>query len=92
MTHEAGFVCRSGCAACCIAPSISSAIPGMPKGKPAGVACVQLDPAGLCQLFGHPSRPEVCLAFTPSLKICGESNTQALHIINHLEYITNPDN
>ncbi|MGL4778393.1 MAG: YkgJ family cysteine cluster protein, partial [Aeromonas veronii] len=22
--------CRSGCAACCIAPSISSAIPGMP--------------------------------------------------------------
>ena len=29
--------CRSGCAACCIAPSISSAIPGMPDGKPAGI-------------------------------------------------------
>jgi Fe-S-cluster containining protein len=25
--------CRLGCGACCIAPSISSAIPGMPKGK-----------------------------------------------------------
>ncbi|HFY5777145.1 TPA: YkgJ family cysteine cluster protein, partial [Salmonella enterica subsp. enterica serovar Typhimurium] len=25
--------CRSGCGACCIAPSISSPIPGMPYGK-----------------------------------------------------------
>ncbi|MCC6439509.1 MAG: YkgJ family cysteine cluster protein, partial [Rhodanobacteraceae bacterium] len=24
--------CRSGCGACCIAPSISSPIPGMPNG------------------------------------------------------------
>ncbi|HNF77692.1 MAG TPA: YkgJ family cysteine cluster protein, partial [Thauera aminoaromatica] len=24
--------CRPGCAACCIAPSISSPIPGMPHG------------------------------------------------------------
>jgi Fe-S-cluster containining protein len=29
--------CRLGCGACCIAPSISSPIPGMPQGKPAGV-------------------------------------------------------
>ena len=34
--------CRPGCAACCIAPSISSPIPGMPHGKPAGVRCIQL--------------------------------------------------
>ena len=34
--------CRIGCGACCIAPSISSPIPGMPDGKPAGVRCVQL--------------------------------------------------
>jgi Fe-S-cluster containining protein len=27
------LACRSGCGACCIAPSISSAIPGMPQGK-----------------------------------------------------------
>jgi Fe-S-cluster containining protein len=25
--------CRIGCGACCIAPSISSPIPGMPNGK-----------------------------------------------------------
>ncbi|WP_429347626.1 hypothetical protein [Paraburkholderia sp. Clong3] len=26
--------CRPDCGACCIAPSISSPIPGMPNGKP----------------------------------------------------------
>jgi Fe-S-cluster containining protein len=26
--------CRVGCGACCIAPSISSPLPGMPRGKP----------------------------------------------------------
>ena len=36
------IACRTGCGACCIAPSISSPIPGMPDGKPAGVPCVQL--------------------------------------------------
>jgi Fe-S-cluster containining protein len=43
--------CRPGCGACCIAPSISSPIPGMPVvdgiSKPAGVRCVQLDAANL---------------------------------------------
>ena len=37
------MICRSGCGACCLAPSISTPIPGMPQGKPAGVRCVQLD-------------------------------------------------
>ncbi|MBP8171893.1 MAG: YkgJ family cysteine cluster protein, partial [Pseudomonas sp.] len=49
--------CRVGCGACCIAPSISSAIPGMPNGKPAGQRCVQLSAANLCLLFGRPERP-----------------------------------
>ena len=34
--------CRAGCGACCIAPSISSAIPGIAAGKPA-VIHVQVD-------------------------------------------------
>ena len=34
--------CRPGNGACCIAPSISSPIPGMPNDKPAGVPCIQL--------------------------------------------------
>ena len=44
--------CRAGCGACCTAPSISSPIPGMPHGKPAGVRCVQLSDDNLCLLFG----------------------------------------
>lgn len=44
--------CRSNCAACCIAPSISSPIPGMPEGKPAGIPCIQLTPDLKCKLFG----------------------------------------
>ena len=46
--------CRVGCGACCIALSISSPIPGMPNGKPAGVRCVQLTPDNRCLLFGQP--------------------------------------
>ncbi|MBS7673106.1 YkgJ family cysteine cluster protein, partial [Vibrio cholerae] len=52
--------CREGCGACCIAPSISSPLPGMPQGKPAGVRCVHLSAEQLCQLFGQPQRPAVC--------------------------------
>jgi Fe-S-cluster containining protein len=46
--------CRTGCGACCIAPSISSPIPGMPHGKPAGVRCVQLTNDDRCAIFGKP--------------------------------------
>lgn len=49
--------CRVGCGACCIAPSISSAIPGMPGGKPAGVRCVQLTDDNRCMLFGTTRAP-----------------------------------
>ncbi|MFC0402948.1 YkgJ family cysteine cluster protein [Paraburkholderia rhizosphaerae] len=53
----AGHACRPGCGACCIAPSISSPIPGMPDGKPAGVRCVQLGDDLRCAIFGKPERP-----------------------------------
>ena len=52
--------CRVGCGACCIAPSISSYIPGMPNGKPAGVRCIQLDENNYCKLFERSERPAVC--------------------------------
>ncbi|WP_117239894.1 YkgJ family cysteine cluster protein, partial [Klebsiella pneumoniae] len=52
--------CRSDCGACCIAPSISSPIPGMPQGKPANVRCVQLSEDNLCNIFGSIHRPTVC--------------------------------
>ncbi len=82
------IVCRPGCGACCIAPSISSAIPGMPGGKPAGVRCVQLDDSNRCRIFGHPERPSVCLAFAAEDALCGGSNQQALERITELERMT----
>jgi Fe-S-cluster containining protein len=82
--------CRPACAACCIAPSISSPIPGMPTGKPAGVPCVQLDPAGRCKLFGLPERPAVCASLRPQPAMCGASAAEALHILATLEQATRP--
>ncbi len=82
------MLCRLGCGACCIAPSISSAIPGMPQGKPAGVRCLQLDADNLCRLFGLPERPSVCLSFHPDPAVCGDSSNQALELIAWLEVDT----
>ena len=82
--------CRPQCAACCIAPSISSPIPGMPSGKPAGVRCVQLDERDRCRIFGHPERPAVCASLRPSLEMCGETREHALHFLRRLEALTSP--
>ncbi|MEQ4538925.1 MAG: YkgJ family cysteine cluster protein [Billgrantia sp.] len=82
-SRESG--CRPGCGACCIAPSISSPIPGMPHGKPAQVRCIQLDDDNLCRLFGDPHRPRVCESFAFDRELCGENRTQALQRIALLE-------
>jgi uncharacterized protein len=82
--------CRTGCAACCIAPSISSPIPGMPNGKPAGVPCVQLDEEGRCRIFGKPERPAVCGSLQPSAQMCGADRTEALLYLSDLDRLTTP--
>ena len=82
--------CRPGCGACCIAPSITTPIPGMPGGKPAGVRCVQLDDALRCRLFGRPERPPVCQGLQPDAIMCGEDRTHALHWLAQLETDTAP--
>jgi uncharacterized protein len=88
---DAPMQCRVGCGACCIAPSISSPIPGMPKGKPAGVRCVQLTDDHRCKLFGLPERPAVCVHLRPHLEMCGEDAEQAYRYLIQLEEITDPD-
>lgn len=82
--------CRVGCGACCIALSISSPIPGMPNGKPAGVRCVQLTPDNRCRLYGHPDRPEVCARLRPNEEMCGQNAEEALAWLTELEYLTRP--
>jgi hypothetical protein len=82
--------CRIGCGACCIAPSISSPISGMPGGKPAGVRCAQLTPDNRCALFGRPERPAVCISLRPSAEMCGRSDQEALIHLTLLERATAP--
>lgn len=80
--------CRVGCGACCIAPSISSPIPGMPNGKPAGVRCLQLTADNRCALFGQPDRPAVCVRLRPHREMCGNSAHDALIYLTDLEELT----
>lgn len=85
--------CRSGCGACCIAPSISTPIPGMgaegaAAPKPAGVRCVQLGEDLRCALFGDPRRPAVCASLRPTVEMCGASREVALQHLSMLEALT----
>jgi Fe-S-cluster containining protein len=86
--HTTVLSCRAGCGACCTAPSISSAIPGMPSGKPAGVRCIQLDDANACRIFNDPRRPAVCASLMPSSEMCGADRAFAMHYLDRLERLT----
>jgi uncharacterized protein len=86
--------CRTGCGACCIAPSITSAIPGMPQGKPAGLRCVQLTTDNQCAIFDHPRRPLVCASLRASVEMCGAdanvttTRQHAMMFLQNLELAT----
>ncbi len=82
------MACRAGCGACCIAPSISSPIPGMPAGKAAGVRCAQLSADYRCRLFGQAERPAVCVRFQARPDSCGASRAAALALLAALEAAT----
>ena len=82
--------CRDGCGACCIAPSITSPIPGMPHGKPAGIPCVQLLPDMRCAIFGRPERPAFCASLRPTQEMCGANREEALAGLALLERVTQP--
>jgi len=84
------LACRPGCGACCTAPSISSAIPGMPQGKPAGVRCVQLGTDQRCLIFGQPGRPAVCASLQPDAAMCGSRRAEAMAYLERLETLTAP--
>ena len=71
--------CRPECGACCIAPSISSPIPGMPQGKPANTRCA---------IFGSPLRPKVCASLKPEAEMCAANREDAMTWLLHLELST----
>jgi hypothetical protein len=63
----------------------------MPRGKPAGQPCIQLDAGGLCKLYGRPERPAVCASLRPDPEMCGASREEALAYLARLERLTLPD-
>ncbi|WP_010275093.1 YkgJ family cysteine cluster protein [Paenibacillus senegalensis] len=82
--------CRPGCAACCIVISISSPLPGMPQGKPAGVPCPHLTAERRCSLFGKAERPAVCSNLQPDRDMCGDTDEEAFSILSDWEEATKP--
>ena len=82
--------CRIGCAACCIAPSISSLIPGMENGKPAGVRCIQLSDDNRCRIFAGDLRPAVCSSLRPNSEMCGSNPSEAMQLLTEWELATRP--
>ncbi len=77
--------CRPNCGACCIVPSISSPIPGMPDGKPAGVKCIHLTDDFKCAIIDSSDRPKVCADFQAEEIICGNSQKEAMENLAALE-------
>lgn len=77
--------CHEKCGACCTAPSISSPIPGMPDGKPAGVPCIHLSGDYRCLIYGDPERPKVCDQFKADPEVCGTNREEAMMLLSDLE-------
>lgn len=84
------FACRPGCAACCIAPSITSPIPGLPNGKPAGLPCANLLPDLSCAIHGGPGYPKFCAGLKPDPEMCGATREDAMERLSRMERETAP--
>ncbi|MBN8454631.1 YkgJ family cysteine cluster protein [Accumulibacter sp.] len=82
--------CRAGCGACCIAPSISTPMPGHPCGKAAGAPCASLAADYRCRLWGSPERPSCCAGLQPSDEMCGADRDEAIAWLRALELATRP--
>jgi uncharacterized protein len=82
--------CQPGCAACCIVVSISSPIPGMPDGKPAGVRCAQLTASNHCAIYGRSDRPTVCVGLQPNEEMCAGGVGDVLARLAEMERATRP--
>lgn len=77
--------CREKCGACCIAPSISTPLPGLPDGKPAGIACIHLSEDYSCKIYDQPDKPAVCSKFKADPDVCGTNQEEAMILLSALE-------
>ena len=62
----------------------------MPRGKAAGVRCVNLTEARECTLHGTDLYPQVCRNFKASEEQCGDSYEYAVRYLSELEEATGP--
>ena len=76
--------CRKNCGACCIALSISSPLPGMARGKPAGVRCIHLLDDYKCAIYTDSAKPKVCIDFKAEPEFCGSGREEAMEIFYSL--------
>lgn len=79
------MICRDKCGACCIAPSITSPLPGMPHGKPAGTPCIHLSEDYSCLIYEHADKPDVCVNFKADPDVCGTNREEAMILLTALE-------
>jgi hypothetical protein len=66
-------------------------MPGLDRGKPAGVRCPHLTVELACALWEKPERPAICGRLRPSAEMCGRSQEEALAYLAELEERTRPD-
>jgi len=76
--------CRENCGACCVALSISSPLPGMAAGKPAGERCIHLKDDLRCAIYNTAGKPKVCSDFNAEPEFCGSTQTEAMKILSSL--------
>ncbi|OFX55500.1 MAG: hypothetical protein A2046_10120 [Bacteroidetes bacterium GWA2_30_7] len=81
--------CRLNCGVCCIIPSISSAIPGLPNGKKSGVVCPHLNTDYSCNIYNKPDKPKVCSDFKADILTCGNNRNEAIKLLTDLEAFCN---
>jgi hypothetical protein len=61
--------------------SISSPIPGMADGKPAGVRCINLLDDFRCSIYNTNDKPKVCTNFNAEPDFCGSTQEEAMRIL-----------
>ena len=63
----------------------------MPDGKPAGTACVNLNPESFeCRIWNHEDYPTFCRGLQASEEMCGGTREYALEYLAKLEILTRP--
>ena len=63
----------------------------MPHGKRAGERCAHLTRDNLCALFEDPRRPQFCIDLAAAPSMCGETDADAMRLLEELERRTRPD-